>query len=288
MSRYRPWYVRRWNTQPFRSLDALDRMLCLAIELGPYSTAVPGVSAAGLAAMQEATRLDNFKDRVAALQQRQILLTDLDAGIFVVLDAIDRAEPPNPNAVSAWRKAFKELPESVVLGQIDERVRNRLVSYGQDHPARSGINTDEPERGGDEERRDPYAYVKRWDPDYQPSESDEHSSNLQETLQKGSCLKAPTFDEPETGSGSGSGPEAGVGREPDCEIATAIGPAPRKGERKGDPGETIGGNLRKYRGGIKGATPRLSAEEVRRKIAAIAKMKGPGGRPSSGTKAGKV
>ena len=281
MSRYRAWHVRRWNKQPFRSLDALDRMLCLAIELGPYSTPVPGVSAAGPAAMQEASGLLDLTDRVASLQQQEIVVVDMAAGIFVFLDAIDSAEPSNPNAVSAWRKAFEELPDSDALGQIDERMRRRLVSYGEDHPAKSGINADESEPGRDSGIRDTYAYIRRWDPSYQPARAGEHSRNLQETLGEGSRLVAGTFVESETESGTESESGTGTGRESDAEITAEKEPAARKGEREGDQGETIGGNLKKRGGGFQRVGAAMSKPEVLEKIAAIGKMGGQNQRPAS-------
>ena len=64
MSRYRVWHIHRWKELPFRSQDACDRLVCLTIELGPHSTAVPGVSAAGVAVMEEASALEDFKERV--------------------------------------------------------------------------------------------------------------------------------------------------------------------------------------------------------------------------------
>ena len=281
MSRYRAWHVRRWNELPFRSLQALDRLVCLTIELGPYSTAVPGVSAAGLAAMQEASGLEDFKGRVAALQEQEILLADVEAGIFVFVDAVDRAEPANPNVVTAWRKGFDELPGSTVLGEIDERMRRRLVSYGQDHPAKPGGNADEAERGSDKGHRDVLAYIRRWDQNYQPRGSEKPSDNLQETSPEGSHVNTPRSGESETEEGSGLGPDAGG--EADSETTTRTGAVARKGERKGDRGGTIGGNLRttRHRGGFQRVDRLMSKEELKEKIDSVAKMGGQSGRSST-------
>lgn len=233
MTRYRPWVVAKWDREPFRSLSPTQRYVYLTIYLGPYSTALPGVSTCGPAALAEAAGLPDFDVQMAELRQRGVLLSDVVARIFFLPDAINDAPPANPNAVKAWRSAFDELNDCDVKRQIDQHVRCFLLAYGASNPAKPSHLSP----------ASPFTWILTWDPMFKEDSTDgpdtlsERSINVHRTLPQHSTDVSQTLAEPETGSEPGMGP----GAEPATKATTEKGAA-RKGEQERVAGETIGEN----------------------------------------------
>jgi len=227
VSRYRQWPVKKWDSEPFRSLDPWDRYLYLVVLLGPYSTALPGVSVCGVAALTEAAGLPDCPERIARLNETGVLLSDARARLFALPDVIDSAEPSNPNAVAAWRTAFDELVDCDVRQAIDSRVRKCLVAYGRRKPAKASKD----------EMPSQLTWIRTWDAAFVEGSSDV-ADTLAQRLTNGAETLCQGFAQV-----AGTGSEAAARAVSRSEGETEDEAAGRKGEQERGAGKTIGGNL---------------------------------------------
>ena len=225
--RYRTWPVAKWDRDPFRSLPPMQRYLYLTLHQGPYSTAVPGVSVCGPAALAEAAGdVPDFHEHLAAMEQAGVLRRE--GRLFILPDVLADAVPTNPNGVRAWRAGFTELPDGPLKDQIDHTIRQVLITYGEAHPVRFQ----------DHRSPDPFAYIRAWDPTFDQRSANveptlpERSAKVAERFPEGSLNRSPTLAEPVTGTGTGS--EAGSGSEAGPGPGAGVGEG--WGVGKGEPG----------------------------------------------------
>jgi hypothetical protein len=226
IGRYRTWSVAKWDRDPFQSLTPMQRYLYLTLHLGPFSTALPGVSVCGPAALHEAAgNIPDFQDQLRALNTTGVLLHE--GRLFVLPDVIAEAVPTNPNQVKAWRTAFDELPAGTLKQQIDGSIRQLLITHGEAHPVTFK----------DGRPADPCGYIRAWDPLFDATSanvtatlhqgprdvpgtavdgsadvdgtSGERSTDGAETSADHSPNVGPRLGEPEAGSGSESGSGSG-------------------------------------------------------------------------------
>lgn len=241
--RYRTWFVAKWDREPFRSLPPLQRYLYLALSLGPYSTAIPGVSVCGPAAFAEAVGdVPEIHEHLDAMKGAGVVLQE--GRLFVLPDVIAESLPINPNVSKAWRAAFDELPVGALKDSVNDTIRQLLIAHGQSQPVKS--------KDG---RSDSFAYIRAWDgPTF-----DERSLNVSQTLAERPPDIPRTFPravrdvsrtlaepetkteagtEPETESEPGTGTELGPGKQ--VKVKSVV---PRRGKRGPEPASCFCGAL---------------------------------------------
>jgi hypothetical protein len=196
----------------------MQRYLYFTLHQGPYSTALPGVSLCGPAALAEAAGdVPNFQEHLATMQQSGVLLHE--GRLFVLPDVLAEATPANPNAVKAWRAGFDELPCGLLKQQIDATIRQLLITHGREHPVKF-----------DGRPPDPYAYIRAWDPTFT-----EHSANVIAMLPQRPPDVPLTLAKPGSGTGPGTATGPGMGTEPQAESEPGSVARVRKGSAEGEP-----------------------------------------------------
>jgi hypothetical protein len=168
--------VAKWDRDPFRSLSPLQRYLYLALTLGPFSTAIPGVSVCGPAALAEAVGdVPDIQSHLDAMKAGGVVLQE--GRLFVLPDVIAESTPFNPNTAKAWRAGFDELPDAALKQRLDQSIRQLLIEHGRANPVKASSGLDS------------FAYIRAWDG---PTFDERRSLNI------GPTLTGPSADVPRT------------------------------------------------------------------------------------------
>ena len=138
MSRYRKVKVTIWGDAKFRSLSAAPpngQTLFLYLITAPYggTTWLPGVMVVGEAALAEQLGwpLKGFRERFTELFEKGLARADWSARLVYLPNAARHNQPDNPNVARAWGKAFDELPECDLKGEIFHDVKGFLEGLGK-------------------------------------------------------------------------------------------------------------------------------------------------------------
>jgi hypothetical protein len=133
--RYRRMLPSVYQSAAFRALSAPQpngQTLLVYLKTGPESVSIPGVVAAGEAALAEALGwpLRAFRRVFRELEAADLARADWSARLVFLPAQVVETPPDNPNMVKAWRSAFDELPECPLRTEAFETVRTILETVG--------------------------------------------------------------------------------------------------------------------------------------------------------------
>jgi hypothetical protein len=116
MARYRKIHVAMYADAKFRSLSRPQpngQSLWTYLLTGPHTTAVPGLSSIGEAAMAESLgwTLEGFREAFREVSAKGMAKADWDARVVWVPNAVRYNPPESPNVIKSWAKGWEEIPE---------------------------------------------------------------------------------------------------------------------------------------------------------------------------------
>jgi hypothetical protein len=137
MSHYRKIHVKVWGDEKFRTLSGPRpnaQTLWFFLLTGPQTGIIPGVSAAGEAALAETLgwTLQAFRRAFNEIKTQGMALADWESRLVFLPRATVYNPPESPNVVKAWRKAFDELPECTLRSQAYEHIGTFLRNFRED------------------------------------------------------------------------------------------------------------------------------------------------------------
>ena len=115
MGRYRKLDLSVWSDDKFMKLSPAapsGQHLWLYLLLGPHTTALPGLSRIGEAALAEALGwpMAKFRKCFQELQSFGMVKADWDMRVLWLPKAICYNQPANPNVVRGWKDRWDEIP----------------------------------------------------------------------------------------------------------------------------------------------------------------------------------
>jgi hypothetical protein len=116
MARFRKIDLRLWGDEKFRRLSRPGpnaQTLFIYLITGPHTTALPGLSGVGEAALAEALDWPVHALRKAMVELIELGMVKFDraARVVWVPNVIKYNSPQSPNVVRGWRPAWDEIPE---------------------------------------------------------------------------------------------------------------------------------------------------------------------------------
>ena len=171
--RYRTIKVRTWGDEKFRALSAPKpnaQFLWFHLLTGPHTTAIPGLSSVGEAALAEAAGkwpLPAFRRCWREIAEQTMGEADWQARVVWLPHAIEHNEPQSPSVVKSWVRQLVEIPEC--------ELKNRAIFAIGQHLSKMGP-----------------AWSAAWVPGW-------------ETVCDGGCDGGSRTDTPSSGTGTGTG-----------------------------------------------------------------------------------
>ncbi len=116
MSRYRKVEVRTWGDEKFRKLSPMPpsgQGLWLYLMTGPHTTAIPGLSNVGRAALAEGLSWtqEAFDEAFAEVFRQGMVKADWGNRVVWIPKAIKHNQPASPNVVTSWTIQLDLIPE---------------------------------------------------------------------------------------------------------------------------------------------------------------------------------
>ena len=114
--RYRAITIRMWGDEKFGSLSSAPpngQTLWVYFLIGPHTGIIPGLFVVGVAALAEALEwlFDDCRRVVDEILMTGMARYDAKARLWWLPRAIRHNPPQSPSVVTAWRRAFVQLPE---------------------------------------------------------------------------------------------------------------------------------------------------------------------------------
>lgn len=115
MARYRKIHVPMYADAKFRALSRPQpcaQWLWVYMLTGPHTTAIPGLSSVGEAALAESVgwKLEAFREAFGELFAKGMAKADWEARVLWVPNAVRYNPPESPNVIKGWAKAYEEIP----------------------------------------------------------------------------------------------------------------------------------------------------------------------------------
>ena len=134
MSRYRKVKVKIWGDEKFRALSAAPpnaQTLFFYLITGPHTVGLPGASHVGEAALAEGLGwpLKAFRKAFTEVSTKGMAKADWEARLVFVPRAVEHNPPENPNVVTAWGRAFGELPECDLKREVFQHVKDFIKGF---------------------------------------------------------------------------------------------------------------------------------------------------------------
>lgn len=134
--RYSKVHRRIWSDAKFRRLTPAPpngQTLFLRLLTGPELTNIPGVFAAGEAALSEALGwpTEAFREAFTEAYREGLVKADWQARFVFVPNAIKYNSPESPNVIRSWRACWDELPECSLKLEAHRVLRAFVEGLGE-------------------------------------------------------------------------------------------------------------------------------------------------------------
>lgn len=136
MSRYRKVEVQTWGDKKFQALSPMPpsgQGLWLYLLTGPRTSLLPGLLAAGRAAMAEELgwSQEAFDEAFAEAFDQGMVKADWKARLVWLPNALRESnKPENPNVAIAWRREFDLLPDCALKSEAQAAIVAFLTAVG--------------------------------------------------------------------------------------------------------------------------------------------------------------
>src|SRR5262249_21992676 len=186
MARFRKIDVRMWGDARFLALSRPQpnaQTLWVYLLTGPHTTSIPGLFAAGGAALAEALGwpLKAFREAFGEAHSQGMVKADFSARVVWIPKAINYNPPESANVVKSWRAYWDEIPECGLKVQAHEHLKGFLKGYGEGFAEALQKACGKPSRK-------PWANQEQ-EPEQEPEQE-------QDTPPKEVCVGAPPPDPP--------------------------------------------------------------------------------------------
>jgi len=134
--RYRKITTRMWGDDRFRALSVPPpngQTLWVYLLTGPHTHAIPGLFAAGEAALAEALNwpLRGFRHAFQEIGLQGMAIADWTARVVWIPKAVVHNPPESTNVIRAWRAGFDEVPECPLRHQALQQLQAFVEGMGE-------------------------------------------------------------------------------------------------------------------------------------------------------------